>query len=186
MLLLTSCKQDMADQPRYGPLAASDFFADGRSARPLVDGTVARGQLRENTVLYTGFSGKTLVSEIPVPVTKAVLERGQNRYNIYCTPCHDAAGSGNGMVPQRGLRHPPSYHTDRLRNIPVGHFFDVMTRGLGAMPDYAERITPEDRWAIAAYIRVLQLSQNARVEDVPAADRQKLESSTPATEKKEP
>ena len=175
LLLLGGCAQDMARQPRYGPLAASDFFPDGRSARPLVEGTVARGLLRTDTPFFTGRSGKTLVAEIPVPVDRKLLERGQNRYNIYCVPCHDPTGSGNGMIPQRGLRHPPSYHIDRLRNAPAGHFFDVITRGLGLMPDYADRLTPQDRWAVVAYVRVLQMSQNAKIEDVPPAERSKLD-----------
>lgn len=175
----------MARQPKLTPFAASDFFADGRSARPLVEGTVAREDLRKETPFFTGRNGKTLVAEIPseVKVDFKLLQRGRNRYNIYCTPCHDPSGGGNGMIPQRGLRHPPSYHIERLRNAPAGHFFDVITRGLGLMPDYSDRITPQDRWAIVAYIRVLQMSQNARIQDVPESERQKLLSPAPAPEK---
>ena len=165
---LAACRQDMHDQPKYIPLRPSSFFADGRSARPLPENTVARGHLNEDAFFYTGrdAAGK-LVKEFPFPVTKEVVLRGQERFNIYCTPCHDRSGSGNGMVPRRGFRHPPSYHIDRLREVPVGHFFDVITNGLGAMQDYAAQVQPRDRWAIAAYIRALQLSQHASIDDVP-------------------
>lgn len=172
---LAACRQDMHDQPKYIPLRPSSFFSDGRSARPLIEGTVARGHLNEDTAYYTGkdANGK-LVAEFPFAVTKEILLRGQNRFNIYCTPCHDYTGSGNGMVVQRGFRHPPSYHIDRLRNAPVGHFFDVITNGLGAMQDYAIQLTPADRWAVAAYIRALQYSQEASINDVPAKERAQL------------
>ena len=179
LLALSGCRQDMADQPRYGPLAPSTFFGDGRSARPQVPGSVARGQLHEDEVFYTGRSGGVLVNTFPLPVTRQVLERGRERFNIFCAPCHDRTGSGNGMITQRGLRHPPSYHIDRLREAPVGHFFDVMTRGFGAMPDYADRVPPRDRWAIAAYIRALELSQHATVDDAPPAERRKLQEGQP-------
>ena len=157
----------MHDQPKYRPLAASKLFEDGRSARPLVEGTVARGQLREDELFYAGRSGKDLAKIFPFPVTREVLERGRERYNIFCTPCHSLLGDGNGMVVQRGFRRPPSFHIDRLREAPPGHFFDVMTNGFGAMPSYASRIPVKDRWAITAYIRALQLSQNATLADVP-------------------
>ena len=172
---LAACRQDMHDQPKYIPLRPTTFFDDGRSARPIPENTVARGHLDEDTAYYTGrdANGK-LVTEFPFPITKEVLLRGQNRYNIYCTPCHDETGSGNGMVPQRGFRHPPSYHIDRLRQIPVGHFYDVITNGLGAMQDYSAQVAPADRWAIAAYIRALQFSQQATINDVPAAARAQL------------
>ena len=172
---LAACRQDMHDQPKYIPLRPTSFFADGRSARPLPENTVARGHLNEDTAYYTGrdAAGK-LVAEFPFAVTKQILQRGQNRFNVYCTPCHDSTGSGNGMVTQRGFRHPPSYHIDRLRQIPVGHFYDVITNGLGAMQDYAAQIEPADRWAIAAYIRALQLSQQATIDDVPAEARGQL------------
>ena len=179
LLALTGCQQDMADQPRYGPLAPSTFFGDGRAARPQVPGTVARGQLHEDEVFYTGRSNGALVNAFPFPVTRQVIERGRERFNIFCAPCHDRTGNGNGMITQRGLRHPPSYHIDRLRQVPVGHFFDVMTRGFGAMPDYADRVPPRDRWAIAAYIRALQLSQHATLDDVPPAERKKLQEGRP-------
>jgi mono/diheme cytochrome c family protein len=158
----------MQNQPRFKPLRQSDFFEDGRASRPLVAGTVARGDLREDTYFYTGMMGNKVGDVMPFPVTQEVLERGRQRYNIYCAPCHSETGDGNGMIVQRGYRRPPSYHTDRLRTAPLGHFFDVMTNGFGAMPDYAAQITPRDRWNIVAYIRALQLSQNAPASLVPA------------------
>ena len=175
LAVLSACRQDMHDQPKYIPLRPSDFFADGRSARPLIEGTVARGYLDANVLLYTGKGpdGKPS-NEFPMPVTKELLLRGQQRFNIYCSPCHDRTGNGNGMIVRRGYRHPPSYHSDRLRQQPNGYFFDVITRGFGAMPDYAVQVQPEDRWAIVAYIRALQLSQQASINDVPAADRGQL------------
>jgi mono/diheme cytochrome c family protein len=169
------CRQQMAEQPRHDPLEASAFFRDGRAARPLVPGTVPRGHLREDEHLYTGKVGGKLVESFPFPVTKEILERGRERFNIYCSPCHDQLGTGEGMIVRRGFRQPPSYHTDRLRELPVGHFFDVMTNGFGAMPSYAVQIPVEDRWAIVAYIRALQLSQNAKLAELPAADRQKVQ-----------
>jgi len=176
LLLLTSaCRQDMQDQPKYIPLRPSEFFADGRSARPLVEGTVARGHLNDETAFFTGKGpdGKD-VNEFPFPVTKEVILRGQQRFNVYCTPCHGRLGNGEGMVVKRGYRHPPTYHMDRLRQAPQGHFFDVITNGFGAMPDYAAQIPPADRWAIVAYIRALQLSQQASINDVPADARGQL------------
>ena len=167
--LLTGCRQDMQDQPKYIPLRPSSFFADGRSERPLIEGTVARGHLNADTVFYTGMIEGKPVDAFPFPVTRTVLDRGQDRFNIYCSPCHDRLGNGNGMIPQRGYRHPPSYHIDRLRQAPDGHIFDVITNGFGAMPDYAAQVAPYDRWAIVAYIRVLQYSQHAPVAEVPEA-----------------
>jgi mono/diheme cytochrome c family protein len=174
LILVSACQQQMADQPRYEPLQKSAFFGDERSARPLVEGTVARGQLRANEHLYTGkYQGK-LAETFPYRVTYGALARGQERFNIYCSPCHDRVGTGQGMVVHRGFRVPPSFHIDRLRAAPVGHFFDVITHGFGAMADYAEQISPQDRWAIVAYIRALQLSQHAALADVPADERQRL------------
>ena len=167
-LFLAGCRQDMHDQPKFIPLRMSDFFADKRSARPIVEGTVARGQLKEDVYFYTGKNGTEVGDVMPFPVTADVLARGQQRYNIYCSPCHSELGDGRGMIVQRGLRPPPSYHTDRLRKAPIGHFFDVITNGFGAMPDYATQIPVADRWAIAAYIRALQLSQNAQSGDIPS------------------
>jgi hypothetical protein len=170
-LLLVACRQDMHDQPRFKPLAKSDFYADLRSARPPVEGTIARGQLHEDTYLYTGMIGDTSTpgDYMPFRLTPEIMARGRERFNIYCAPCHSRLGDGNGIVPTRGfLRKPPSYHIDRLRKAPLGHFFDVMTHGFGIMPDYAAQISPKDRWAIAAYIRALQLSQNATSADIPS------------------
>ena len=168
LFTLAGCREDMQNQPRLKPLRRSDFFEDGRSSRPLIPGTVARGDLRDDTYFYTGFVGRNPGDVMPFPVTRAVLERGRGRYNIFCAPCHARTGDGNGMIVQRGYRRPPSYHSDRLRNAPLGHFFDVMTNGFGAMPDYASQVPPSDRWAIAAYIRALQFSQNAPAAMVPA------------------
>ena len=169
MLILAGCRQDMHDQPRFKPLAESDFYTDLRSARPPVEGTVARGQLHEDTYFYTGKIGNNPGDVMPFPVTKEVLERGRERFNIFCAPCHSRLGDGNGVVPSRGFpRKPPSYQTERLRKAPWGYFFDVITNGFGSMPDYGSQIPPRDRWAIVAYIRALQLSQGATAEDVPA------------------
>jgi mono/diheme cytochrome c family protein len=170
------CRLDMHLQPKYKPDEPSRFFEDGRADRPEIPGTVARGHLHSDELLYTGRVDGKLVDEFPFPVTAKVLERGQQRFNIYCSPCHDYTGSGNGMIVQRGFPAPPSYHTDRLRQAPAGHFFEVITDGYGAMYSYAARIAPRDRWAIVAYIRALQLSQHATLPDVPAEDRQKLTS----------
>ena len=169
------CRQDMHNQPRYKPLAASDFFGDGRAARPPVEGTVARGHLHTDKVLYTGKDNGADATEFPFPITKDDLLRGQSRFNIYCSPCHSRIGDGNGMVVRRGFRQAASYHTEKLIKAPVGHFFDVMTNGFGAMPSYASRVEPADRWRIAAYIRVLQLSQSATMMDVPPDQRSALE-----------
>jgi len=177
VLLFAGCRQDMHDQPRFKPLAKSDFYSDLRSARPPVEGTVARGQLHEDTYFYTGKVGTNPGDYMPFPVTEAVLARGRERFNIYCSPCHSRLGDGNGMIVQRGFRTPPSYHTERLRKAPLGYFFDVMTNGFGAMPEYASQIPPRDRWAIVTYIRALQLSQNATAADVPAG--QKVPSGPP-------
>jgi len=170
----TGCRQDMHNQPKYIPLRDSDFFRDGSSARPLPEDTVARGTLQDDAVFYTGKSSNAEVTELPIPLTKELLDRGEQRFNIYCAPCHDRTGNGQGMIVRRGYRQPPSYHIDRLRQVPIGHFFDVMTNGFGAMPDYRAQVQPRDRWAIAAYIRALQLSQHASEADVPAEDRPKL------------
>src|SRR5687768_17213682 len=184
-LLASACgvRFDMQDQPRYKVYKKSDFFADGMSSRPPVEGTVARGQLKDNKAFYTGkvdnpnpnvqvqtttdASGNTLVSsfpndidEFPMPVTKELIDRGQDRYNIYCIVCHGPVGNGDGMIVRRGFPQPPTYHDDRLRNAPVGHFFDVMTNGWGKMNSYADKLSAADRWAVVAYIRTLQLSQN--------------------------
>ena len=172
-----ACRQEMYNQPRYKPLAKSDFFGDGRSARPLIEGTVARGALVDRFPATGGTADGPLVTALPVPLTRELLARGRERYGIFCAPCHDGTGGGRGMVVRRGYRPPPSLHIERLRDAPVGHLYDVMTRGLGAMPDYAQQIPPTDRWAIAAYVRALQLSQRAGVADVPPKERAGLDQS---------
>jgi hypothetical protein len=166
--LTTACRMDMQMQPRQNPLSRSDFYTDQRSERPPVDGTVARGQLHEDTYFYTGKIGNNPGDVMPFAVTKEVLTRGRERYNIFCAPCHSRVGDGNGFVPSRGFaRQPPSFHIARLQKSPVGYFYDVITEGFGTMPDYASQIPPQDRWAIVAYVRALQLSQNATKADVP-------------------
>jgi mono/diheme cytochrome c family protein len=163
----SGCREDvMQDMPRFKPLAMSRFYPDLRSARQPVEGTVARGELHEDAYFYTGLVGQNPGDYMPFPVSGEVLERGRERFNIFCAPCHSRLGDGNGMIPQRGFRHPPSYHEERLRKAPLGYFFYVMTTGFGAMPDYAEQIPPRDRWCIVAYIRALQLSQDAAQADV--------------------
>ncbi len=199
LALAAGCDRlDMYDQPRYEPLEASDFFADGLSARPPVEGTIARGALKDDEPFYTGKAGGRLVSQIPAAayratyeresrkfdqpydetesadLRQALLARGRERFDIYCSVCHGRAGDGDGMIVRRGFRRPPSYHTDRLRQAPAGHFYDVVTSGFGAMPSYASRIDVADRWAIVAYIRALQLSQNAGWDDVPVDQRENL------------
>ncbi|HTS74902.1 MAG TPA: cytochrome c [Bryobacteraceae bacterium] len=174
-LCLTGCRRDMQMAPRYDPMSSSDFFADGRSARPEIPGTVPRGHLKIDKALYTGKVNDQLIDYFPFPITRADLERGQDRYNIYCSPCHSRIGDGEGMVVKRGFRQPPSYRIERLIQAPVGHFFDVMTNGFGAMPSYASRVPTDDRWRIAAYIRVLQFSQTASINDVPPDQRGSLD-----------
>jgi mono/diheme cytochrome c family protein len=174
LALLIGCRQKMSYQPRYDPLEPSDFFADGMSARPRIAGTVARGELVSNPFLETGKIGAADGDGFPFPVTAALIDRGQERFNIYCSECHGRVGDGNGMVPSRGYRRPPSFHTEALRTAKTGHFFDVMTNGFGAMPPYAPQVPVSDRWAIIAYIRALQLSQHATVNDVPPQARPQL------------
>jgi mono/diheme cytochrome c family protein len=197
--LLAGCDRlDMYDQPRYEPLEESDFFGDGLSARPLVEGTIPRGGLRDDEPFYTGKEQGKLVSQIPdaafrvihardphrfaapydetdrAALRRALLERGRERFDIYCAVCHGRTGDGNGMIVRRGFRKPPSYHIDRLRSAAAGHFYDVVTNGFGAMASYASRIDVADRWAIVAYIRALQLSQSAPLDDVPEDQRKLL------------
>ncbi len=161
VLLSTACRNDMHTQPRYKAYAATEFFNDGRSERPAIEDTVARGQLHLDEARYTGKLNGKDVETIPIQITKADLLRGQERFNIYCSPCHGRLGNGHGMIVARGLRQPPSYMDERLLNAPVGHFFDVMSNGYGSMYSYASRVAVDDRWRIAAYIRALQLSENA-------------------------
>ena len=172
LFLAAGCRylrQDMADQPKNKPLSRSDFFEEGRSERPLVENTVARGSMADDALLVPKDS-----KAFPLPVNRELLERGQDRYRIFCTPCHGLQGDGNGMVATRGMKHPPSFHQDRLRQAPNGYFFDNITNGFGAMYGYSAQIPPVDRWAIIAYVRALQLSRNAKVSDLPAELREKL------------
>jgi mono/diheme cytochrome c family protein len=176
--VLSACRIDMHVQPRQNPLSRSDFFPDQRSERPPVEGTVARGQLHEDSYFYTGKLGNNPGDAMPFAVTTEVLQRGRERYNIFCAPCHSRLGDGNGFVPSRGFsKMPPSFHIARLQKAPVGYFYDVITEGFGIMPDYASQIPPQDRWDIVAYVRALQLSQNATMADVPAG--QKIPSQSP-------
>ena len=180
MVILTAvfafpgCRQDMHDQPKYIPLRESAFFGDGRSARPVVEGTVARGHLNDDELAYTGKTNGQDATMFPAPVTAETMARGRERFNIYCSPCHGRTGQGDGMVVLRGYRRPPSFLQDRLIGAPVGHFFDVITNGFGAMPDYAAQIRPQDRWAIIAYVRALQLSGHATLADVPSSERDQI------------
>lgn len=168
-IALGGCRQDMASQPKHRALSPAAFFDDGRSARPLVEGAVARGALEQDALAATKDS-----NVFPLPLTEALVARGAERYAIFCSVCHGRLGDGNGMVVQRGFRRPPSYHIDRLRQAPHGYFYDVITNGFGVMPDYAAQIPPEDRWAIIAYIRALQLSRHAPVNELPAPLRENL------------
>jgi len=179
-LLLGGCslKQDMAAQPKNRPLSPSEFFADGRSERPILENTVARGSLADDA-LYVGKDSNTF----PLPVTQELLERGQERFKIFCSPCHGLQGDGNGMIVTRGMKRPPSYHEPRLRQVPNGYIFDVITNGFGAMLNYSAQIPVRDRWAIVAYVRALQLSRNAKMSDLPADVREMV--MHPPAEKKE-
>jgi mono/diheme cytochrome c family protein len=169
-----ACRQDMHDQPKYTAYKASDFFADERSARPLVEGTIARGHLNDDSLLYTGQIAGQPSAVFPFAIDDAVMRRGRERYDIFCSHCHGLTGAGDGMVVQRGYRQPPSFHVDRLRQAPPGHIFDVITNGFGAMPDHAAQIPVRDRWAIAAYLRALQLSQYASAAELPPDAREQL------------
>lgn len=162
-------RQDMANQPRQNPLSPSDFFQDGRSERPAIENTVARGSLVDDALFVPKDS-----NAFPLPLTRELLERGQDRYNIFCTPCHGLQGDGMGMITLRGMKHPPSYHQERLRNVPSGYIFDVITNGFGAMNGYSAQLSPHDRWAIVAYVRALQVSRNAHAADLPANLKEKL------------
>jgi mono/diheme cytochrome c family protein len=176
VLLCLGCTQKMAEQPYYRPYTPSEIFADGASARPIPQDTVARGHVADDTLLFTGKDANGQDgTQFPFPVTQQVLQRGRDRFEIYCVPCHGYTGDGDGVVVQRGFNPPPSYNTDQLRQAPVGHFFDVVTNGFGAMPSYAAQIPVQDRWAIVAYIRALQLSQNATLDDVPPDARAQLD-----------
>ncbi|MDA1305703.1 MAG: cytochrome c [Acidobacteria bacterium] len=174
-LTAARCRQDMHDAPRYDPLEASDFFRDGSTARPLIAGTVARGHLNADTYLHTGKDAIGLpVNAFPFAISRADLDRGEERFNVFCTPCHGTTGEGNGMIVQRGYRQAQSMHIDRLRFAPVGYFYDVVTNGFGVMPDYRSQIPVDDRWRIVAYVRALQASRQATEADVPADVMQQL------------
>ncbi|MBI4476223.1 MAG: cytochrome c [Acidobacteria bacterium] len=179
VLCLAACRQDMHDQPKYEPLEQAEFFGDAMSARPVVAGTVARGHLHDDEHLYTGRIRNTFANSFPFEITGDVMKRGRERYDIFCSPCHGRTGDGDGMIVRRGYRRPPSFHDDRLRDVAVGHYFDVMTNGFGAMPEYRTQVSPHDRWAIIAYVRALQFSRRATIADVPAEDRRKLEGTWP-------
>jgi mono/diheme cytochrome c family protein len=178
-----ACRQDMHDAPRFNPLRKSDFYDDHRSERPLIEDTVPRGWLMADDGFATGKVNGQYLAELPsaVPLSLDLLKRGEQRFNIYCSPCHSRTGEGNGIVVQRGYKQPPSYFDPRLVAQPVGYFYDVISHGFGQMPDYAAQIQPQDRWAVAAYIRALQVSRHATVADVPATDRPQLDA-PPATE----
>jgi len=174
MVFASGCqylKQDMANQPKNLPLSPSDFFADGRSERPIVENTVARGSITDDDLFVPKDS-----NNFPLKIDQALLERGEQRYKIFCSPCHGLQGDGNGLVAMRGMKHPPTYHQDRLRQAPNGYFYDNITNGFGAMYGYSAQIPPRDRWAIIAYVRALQLSRNAKVSDLPAELQQRLNS----------
>jgi mono/diheme cytochrome c family protein len=174
LFMLVACRQKMAVQPKYDPLEPSDFFADGMSARPRIPGTVARGEMAIAGFVATGKINGQDGDGFPFPITIQLMNRGEERFNIYCSECHGRVGDGNGMIPSRGYRRPPSYHTETLRAAKSGHFFDVITNGFGAMPSYAAQVSVNDRWAIIAYIRALQLSQHATIDDLPPEMRAKL------------
>ncbi len=175
LLFAAGCRRDMYDQPKSKPLGESKFFPDGASSRPIPPHTVSRGNLKDDDAFFTGMNGTNLVETFPMSVTREVLERGRQRYQINCAMCHGETGKGRGMIVQRGFPAAVPFNDARLLAAPIGHFFDAMTRGYGVMYPQAERVTAEDRWAIAAYIRVLQRSQNARLDDVPSSERSQLE-----------
>lgn len=168
-LFLGGCRQDMGDQPKNKPLSPSPFFADARSERPLIENTVAHGSIADDDLFVSKDS-----NAFPLPLTPELMSRGQERYKIFCTPCHGLQGDGNGMIVMRGMKHPPSYHEDRLRQVPNGYLFDVITNGFGAMQGYSAQVPPRDRWAIVAYVRALQLSRHAPVSELPQELRDKL------------
>jgi mono/diheme cytochrome c family protein len=174
-LLCAACRPDMANQPKAKPLSQSDFFSDQTSARQPPANTVVYGESHNDSAFYTGLTNGTYITQLPIKLAPELLNRGRERFEAMCAECHDRTGSGNGMVVQRGFPQPPSFHVDRLRNAPIGHFYDVITNGYGVMYSYAARVDPGDRWAIAAYIRALQLSHNAKPADVDPAERSKME-----------
>jgi len=175
VLVAAGCRQNMHNQNKVRPLRQSTFYADGLSARPIPQDTVARGGPGETIAPYDGLTLARSSLQTPPPITLALLRRGRERFDIFCSPCHDRTGSGHGMIVRRGYKQPTSYHSDKLRNVPIDYFVQVMTEGFGVMPSYAAQVPPEDRWAIAAYIRALQYSQNAHLADLPADRRPAVE-----------
>lgn len=173
------CRQKMAQQPYYDPYEATDFFADGKSARMPIDGTVAQGHLEADELLYTGKINGELANVYPFPVDENVLRRGRERFQVFCTPCHGEAGRGNGIVVRRGYRPPPSFLDPKFADLPVGHYVDVITNGFGAMPSYAAQVPPEDRWAIVSYVQALQLSQSVDINQLPPDRQAELRSKNP-------
>jgi cytochrome c553 len=183
LLVFSGCRQDMHNQPKYVPYRSSEFFQDGLSERQQVVHTVARGELHEDTYLYTGKVGIKEGDRFPFPITQAVMERGRERYDIYCSPCHSRVGDGNGMIVKRGYRQAANFHDQKYASQTVGHYYDVISHGSGAMPDYATQLEPADRWAIAAYIRALQYARNGTLSDVPADQRGQLKDQSEMTTK---
>lgn len=175
LLSLSGCMRDMQNQPKFKNLRGSDLFADGMSARSQEEGTIAQGQLREDTHLFEGKINGEFATTFPMPVDKPLLERGRERFDIFCSVCHGKTGEGNGMVVQRGFPAPPSYHIERLKNAPVGYFYNVITNGFGRMYGYASEIEPRDRWAIVAYVRALQRSQSTKLDELTPAEREELD-----------
>lgn len=175
-LACSGCRQDMQQQPKYSPLARSWFYPDGRSARPVPAGTIALDEISDKSALITGYTNGTFVTTIPIPVSAALLQRGRERYNIYCSPCHAETGDGNGMIARRGFKHPANLNGDRVKNAPPGYIYAVISNGYGAMADYSYQIkNPSDRWAIVAYIRALELSQRAALSDLNSQEQARLE-----------
>lgn len=183
LTLLAGCHMDMWVQPKVVPYQPSEFYTDGQSMRPPVAHTVDRTHFWTDSGRYTGYEGRKMIDTIPIKLGRQDVMRGQERFNIFCSPCHGALGNGMGMIAMRGLsarRQPASYHTDRLRKMPIGHFYDVITNGYGVMYSYASRIEPDDRWRIAAYVRILQRSQNAKLTDIPEDKRSGFTEPPPA------
>ncbi len=175
VLLTAGCRQDMHDQPKYDRFKPSAFFDDGRTVRPIPANTIARGELKDTDEIHTGAKNGAFLETIPVPVNLDVLNRGWERFEIYCTPCHGYLGDGDGMIARRGFMSPPNLHSDRVRQLPPGYVYQVIANGYGAMPDYGTQIAVNDRWAIVAYLRALELSQNATIGDVPPGQRQSIQ-----------
>jgi mono/diheme cytochrome c family protein len=175
ILLLSGCRQGMYNQPKAKPLRKNNLFLDQSSARPIPPNTVARGDLQLNDAFYTGKIADRLIDFIPIQITEENLMRGKERFNIYCSVCHGQTGEGNGMIVQRGFPPPPTFHSERLRSVPNGHIYDVITHGYGVMYSYASRINPNDRWCIVAYLRVLQLSHNVSIKDLSSEEQKELD-----------